>query len=220
MQVRVWDLPTRLFHWLLVAAVIGLVITSQVGGNWMTWHMRLGYTVLTLLLFRVVWGFTGGHWSRFSNFWFGPRAALRYLREPGAFRHVLGHSPLGALSVFALLAFLLAQAVTGLFVDDEIAFSGPLSRFVSNASVTQLTTYHKLVGKWVLIVLVSLHVIAVLVYLWGKRQNLIKPMISGDKDVDLDLPMASQDRSAQRITALVVLLLAGGIVWWIASLST
>jgi hypothetical protein len=72
----------------------------------------------------------------------------------------------------------------------------------------------------VLIVLVSLHIIAVLVYLWGKRQNLIKPMISGDKDVDLDLPMASQDRTAQRITALVVLLLAGGIVWWIASLST
>ena len=78
--IRVWDLPTRLFHWALAACVVGLVVTANVGGNWMTWHGRLGYTVLSLLLFRIVWGFIGGHWSRFGSFAYGPSSVLAYLR--------------------------------------------------------------------------------------------------------------------------------------------
>jgi len=91
--VRVWDLPTRLFHWALVACVIGQIVTANVGGNWMNWHLRLGYTVLTLLLFRLVWGFVGGHWSRFSSFLYGPTTVLNYLRGRARPEHRVGHNP-------------------------------------------------------------------------------------------------------------------------------
>ena len=134
--VRVWDLPTRLFHWALVVCVIGQIITANVGGNWMNWHLRLGYTVLTLLLFRLVWGFVGGHWSRFSSFLYAPSTVLNYLRGQARPEHRVGHNPLGAFSVFALLAILLLQVGSGLFSDDEIAFTGPLVSLVSGEAVS------------------------------------------------------------------------------------
>ena len=149
--VRVWDLPTRAFHWLLAAAVIGMVVTAKVGGNWMVWHLRLGHVVLALLLFRVLWGFVGGHWSRFSNFVYSPRALWRYLRGQAPAEHQMGHSPLGALSVFALLAALSLQVVTGLMSDDEIAFFGPLVRFVDGSTVSQATDFHKSLGQWLVL---------------------------------------------------------------------
>ena len=111
--VRIWDLPTRLFHWALAACVIGLVITAKVGGNAMEWHFRLGYAVLALLVFRVVWGLIGGRWSRFSAFLYSPARLVRYLRGNAHPEDSAGHSPLGALSVFALLAVLGAQVGTG-----------------------------------------------------------------------------------------------------------
>ena len=120
--VRVWDLPTRLFHWVLAACVIGSVVSAKVGGNAMVWHFRLGYAVLALLLFRLLWGVVGGRWSRFSSFICAPSTLLRYLRgqgRPGDHFHV-GHSPLGALSVLSLLAVLLVQVGTGLVADDEL----------------------------------------------------------------------------------------------------
>ena len=119
--VRVWDLPTRIFHWALVASVIDLVITAKLGGDAMAWHFRCGYAVLTLLLFRMVWGLVGGHWSRFRSFLYSPATVLRYLRGQGAPEHSVGHNPLGSGSVFALLGFLLLQVASGLFSDDEIA---------------------------------------------------------------------------------------------------
>ena len=100
--VRIWDLPTRLFHWLLVLCVVGLVVSANVGGAWMAWHFRFGYSVLTLLLFRVIWGLIGGHWSRFGSFLYGPASLWRHLRGQSPAAHTAGHSPLGALSVFAL----------------------------------------------------------------------------------------------------------------------
>jgi cytochrome b len=132
-RVRVWDLPTRLFHWLLVISVIGLVITGHVGGNAMDWHARIGYAVFALLLFRIVWGFIGGHWSQFRSFLYG-RAASGLPGGRAHPDHLVGHSPLGAGSVFAMLLVLGAQVATGLVGDDEIAFTGPLNRLVSTAA--------------------------------------------------------------------------------------
>ena len=103
-KVRVWDLPTRVFHWTLAACVIALVATGQIGGSAMDWHFRFGYAVLTLLLFRLAWGFVGGHWSRFSSFLYAPSTVLRYLRGQGGPELSAGHNPLGAGSVFALPA--------------------------------------------------------------------------------------------------------------------
>lgn len=159
--VRVWDLPTRVFHWALVLGVIGLVATGEVGGDAMLWHFRLGYAVLSLLLFRVLWGFVGGRWSRFASFVHGPSTVLAYLRGQGRPEHSVGHNPLGAGSVLALLGMLLLQVLSGSFSDDEIAATGPMARFVSNATVKLLTQYHSEVGKSILILLVVLHVGAI-----------------------------------------------------------
>jgi cytochrome b len=137
--VRVWDLPTRLFHWTLAATVIGSVISAKIGGNAMVWHFRLGALVIALVAFRVLWGLVGGRWSRFASFIYAPSTVLRYLRgqaRPGEHLDV-GHNPLGSFSVFALLGFLALQAATGLVADDEIANVGPLNRFASAGLVAR-----------------------------------------------------------------------------------
>jgi cytochrome b len=218
--VRVWDLPTRLFHWSLAACFVGLVITGSVGGNAMVWHFRFGYTVFTLLLFRLVWGVVGGRWSRFGAFLYSPATILRFLRGQRRPEHTTGHNPLGALSVFAMLAFLAAQVATGLISDDEIAFAGPLTRFVSNATVSLATTYHKDIGRLILFALVALHVVTVLLYLWKKKENLIKPMIRGDKDIHDDAIVgSSRDDPSSRIAAAAVLALCAAVVTWIVRLA-
>lgn len=209
--LRVWDLPTRLFHWSLVLCVLGLVITGQLGGAALDWHFRLGYAVLTLLLFRLLWGFVGGYWSRFASFIHSPAALLRYLRGQGEPALSVGHSPLGALSVFAMLFFLLLQVGSGLLSDDEIASSGPLARFAAAALVSRATSYHKEIGKLILIALVLLHVAAVLFYLWRRRINLIRPMLHGDKPAVPALP-ASRDDARSRLQAALLLLLCAALV--------
>jgi len=209
--IRVWDLPTRAFHWLLAACVIGLVTTAQIGGAAMEWHFRLGYTVLVLLLFRLVWGFGGGYWSRFGTFSYAPATIIAYLRGRSEPRHALGHNPLGALSVFALLLFLWAQVGSGLFSDDEIAAMGPLSKFASGALVSKLTYYHTEVGKLVLLLLVALHIGAILFYLFKRRDNLIRAMLTGDKWGPAGLP-SSRDDLRTRGLALVLIAACAALV--------
>lgn len=218
-RIRVWDLPTRLFHWTLALAVLGLVVTANLGGNWMIWHMRLGYGVFALLLFRFVWGFAGGHWSRFAHFFYGPGQIWRYLRGHADQTQGVGHSPLGALSVFALLLFLGAQVGTGLFSDDEIAFYGPLVSLVSGDTVALFTWYHKNVGKPTLIGLVVLHILAVLYYRFVKRRDLVSAMIGGDKLLDHHT-QSSADGLRERLLAVVVLALCTAAVWWVVGLGT
>lgn len=204
--VRVWDLPTRVFHWLLAAAVIAAVVTAKIGGNAMVWHMRIGLTVLALLLFRLVWGFVGGHWSRFAAFAYGPSSLRAYLRGdsgPGG-RYEVGHSPLGALSVFALLVLLVLQVATGLVADDEVATVGPLNRFVEPVLGLAASTWHKRVGQYAIIALAVLHVAAVLYYLRAKRRNLIAPMWHGDKLLAPGTP-ASADGLRQRVLAAALI---------------
>ncbi|MBA4264558.1 MAG: cytochrome b [Comamonadaceae bacterium] len=215
--IRVWDLPTRLFHWALAACVVGLVVSANVGGNWMNWHLRLGYTVLTLLLFRLVWGFIGGHWSRFSSFLFGPGALIAYLQGRSEPADRVGHTPLGALSVFALLAVLLLQVGSGLISDDEIAFFGPLVSFVSGDTVRSATSYHKNVGKYLILGLVGLHLVAITFYKVIKKQGLVQPMLLGDKLVNEQVP-AAKDTLGSRLLALAVLVCCGLAVNWVVGL--
>ena len=217
--VRVWDLPTRSFHWLLAACVIGSVISAKIGGNAMVWHFRLGYVVFTLLAFRIIWGLVGGRWSRFSSFVYAPSTVIRYLRgQTRPHEHLdVGHNPLGAFSVFALLALLAAQVSTGLFADDDISNTGPLIKFVSGATSSLLTRWHKNFGQWLIIALVLLHVGAIVFYLVRKRQNLITPMLTGDKLLPARVP-ASADHLASRGLALALLAACGALVAWLVSL--
>ncbi|MCW7539556.1 cytochrome b/b6 domain-containing protein [Aquabacterium sp. A7-Y] len=203
MKIRVWDLPTRLFHWVLTAAVTGSLLTAQVGGNAMIWHFRLGYLVLTLLLFRLVWGCIGGYWSRFASFLFAPSSLLAHLRGRSPLLHRVGHTPLGSLSVFALLLALAAQVGTGLFADDEIANLGPLAPLVSTELSLRLTWYHRVIGEPLIISLVVLHLCAIAWYTWVLKQSLVRPMIAGDKELAVDAP-ASRDSAATRWLALAV----------------
>jgi cytochrome b len=215
--VRVWDLPTRLFHWLLVLTIIGSVVSAKLGGGAMVWHIRLGLTVMALLAFRLVWGIIGGHWSRFISFLYPPSAVRDYLRGdsgPGG-RYNVGHSPLGALSVFALIGLLSLQVATGLVADDEIATTGPLNRFVSNATAATATAWHSRWGQWLIFLLVAVHIGVVLYYLRSKHRNLIRPMLDGDKTLPTGTP-ASADGLRERAVALMVLLIMAGLAWWVS----
>jgi cytochrome b len=216
---RVWDLPTRVFHWTLAVAVVGLVATAKVGGNAMEWHFRLGYTVLALLLFRLVWGFCGGYWSRFARFFYTPVTVLRYLRggtRPDEF-HDVGHNPLGSFSVFALLGALILQVATGLVADDEIAASGPLVRFVSRGLSSRMSFLHTEVGQWLVIALVTLHIGAVLFYILSGRKKLVRPMLNGDKELPPGVP-PSTDTWTTRIGAAAILSISVAFAVWIAGL--
>jgi cytochrome b len=214
---RVWDLPTRIFHWALVFCVIGLFVSGLRGGDAMSWHFRFGYCVLTLLLFRIVWGFVGGTWSRFSSFIYSPKHVLRYLKGQREPMHEVGHNPLGGLSVLAMLAFLLMQVATGLISDDDIAAAGPLTKFVANATVQLASSYHIKIGKVILLILVVTHVLAIVFYLIKKRENLIKPMLHGDKVLPNDV-LATRDSGRSRFMALLVLTICAVAVYGLVSL--
>lgn len=218
-RVRVWDLPTRLFHWLLAASVFGLLITGQIGGNAMNWHLRFGQAVLALLVWRLAWGLVGGHWSRFRQFLYGPGAVLAYLRGRSPLRHGVGHSPLGALSVWALLLVLLAQVGSGLMTDDEIAFFGPLVPLVGGEWVAAATRWHKNLGQWLVFGLVGLHLAALVVYRWRGHPPLVTPMLTGDKTLPEAVP-ASRDDAPSRLLALILLGIAAAGVWWVFGLSS
>ena len=215
--VRVWDLPTRVFHWALALCIVGLIITGNVGGNAMVWHFRIGLTALALLMFRLVWGLVGGRWSRFAAFIYSPRSVINYLRGNGKAEHSVGHTPTGAGSVFALLAILLAQVASGLVSDDEIASAGPLVRFVSTASTQLATNYHKNIGKWIILALVILHIVAIVIYL-KRKQNLIKPMLHGDKQLAIVAP-SSRDDAVTRTAALFVFSACAVFAAWLGSLA-
>jgi cytochrome b len=215
-SVRVWDLPTRVFHWALLACVVGLVITGKIGGGTIDWHARLGYAVLTLLLFRLVWGFVGGRWSRFASFIYSPRSLMQYLKGRAHPDHLVGHNPLGAGSVFAMLLVLAAQISSGLISDDEISFTGPLNKWVSSADGLLATWYHKEVGQFLLLGLVALHVAAIVFYLRKKRENLIYPMVVGDKMVDHDATSARDDMGS-RLLALGILVACALFVRWLVT---
>jgi len=217
-KVRVWDLPTRCFHWALVLCFGGLVTTAQIGGDAMVWHFRCGYAVLSLLLFRLIWGVVGGRWSRFSAFIYAPASILTYLQGRGRPEHSIGHNPLGAGSVFALLGFLLLQVATGLLSDDEIATAGPLAKFAPNAVVSAATFYHVSVGKLVLIGLVLLHISAIVFYHIKKHENLVLPMLLGDKESDSAIE-SSRDDAASRSLALVIFLSCAALVFGMVKLA-
>jgi cytochrome b len=212
-RVRVWDLPTRVFHWLLAGAVVAQIITGKVGGNAMNWHFRIGYCIFALVGFRLLWGFVGGRWSRFSSFLYAPRTLLRYLRgdhRPGDWFDV-GHNPLGSGSIFMMLGLLALQVATGLIADDEIANVGPLNKFVSGATAASATAWHKGIGQGLLITLIVLHVAAIAYYRFKKGQNLVPPMITGDKVLPVDVP-ASEDSRLTRIRAAALIAIWAGIV--------
>jgi cytochrome b len=178
MQQRtlLWDLPVRLAHWLLALGVAGSFATHYAGAAWFAWHRRFGYAVLLIVAFRLVWGFAGTRTARFAAFVRGPRAIAAWLRSGSP--PVLGHNPLGALNVVAMLVFILAQAVTGLFANDEIASAGPFYGWISHELSNRLSRFHRANDIW-LLALIGLHLAAVAWFAFVRRQRIILSMFTG-----------------------------------------
>lgn len=210
--VMVWDLPTRLFHWLLVLAVAGAVVSAMLGGLAMIWHARAGFAVLALVVFRLAWGFAGNRQARFSDFVAGPGAVLAYAKAMvnGKALAWLGHNPMGGWSILAMLAALLVQAGTGLFANDDIFIQGPLADRVSDATGILLSRIH-LINRWILVSLIGLHLAAVAFYLTIKGENLITPMLTGCKRWHEAVPDAGHPWRA-----LPIALAAALVVYFVA----
>jgi cytochrome b len=179
-EIRVWDVPVRAVHWVQAALVATSVTTGLMGGNALRIHRLSGYAILTLVLFRILWGFRGGHHARFRAFLRGPRAVVAFARETLALRKPLyvGHNPAAGWEVTALLAVLLVQGTSGLFANDDIFFEGPLAALVSKGVSDALTRLHR-TNAMILLALVALHLGAVAFHLVFERRNLVRPMITG-----------------------------------------
>lgn len=215
--IRIWDLPTRIFHWALALAVIGLVITGNVGGNAMVWHFRLGYCVASLLIFRIVWGFVGGFWSRWKQFTLSPMRLKDHVFSKSSESNYLGHNPSGSLSVLVIVLFLIAQVGSGLISDDEIANAGPLTHLVSEKTIQWATYWHTEIGKAIILLLVLIHVLAIAWYFYRKKINLLGPMLTGDKATTENAP-SSNDRPIDWLKALFVMGLSAYLIYRLVNL--
>lgn len=204
-RFRLWDLPTRLFHWLLVAAIVAAIVSGQLGGNLIVWHGRIGLLIIGLLVFRLAWGLFGSTYARFAHFFPTPARLKAYLK--GEWRQP-GHNPLGALAVFALLGLVGLQAVTGLFANDDIAFSGPLADLIGRELSNRLSGVHQLASK-AMFVLIGVHLAAIAFYARVRKDNLVKPMITGWKEG----AAGEHARGGSLAGLAVALILAAGAVY-------
>jgi cytochrome b len=206
----VWDLPTRLFHWLLVLTLIGLYTTAKLGFEWMQWHMRLGKFMIGMLIFRVIWGFVGPRHARFINFIKGPRSIIQYLK--GGLISV-GHNPMGAGMVVLMLLLLAVQVTTGLFATDDIANTGPYNSAVNHDRAEWLTGIHHKNFNLILAAIV-LHLCAIAYYTFVKKERLVPAMFHGGKPAH-HVPAHEAIPGSQLWKALVVIAVAGGCVYWL-----
>lgn len=213
-KIMVWDLPTRLFHWLLVICIAGAWITGE--NDVYDWHMRFGYAVLALVLFRVIWGLVGSQTARFVQFVRGP-AAIRHhlaeLRQPGRLAPHVGHNALGALAVLGLLLLVAVQAGSGLFTSDGIFVDGPLVDRVSGSFASLARTIH-LKSFDFLLALIGLHIAAILAYAIFKRLDLVRPMLTGRATVPGNIPAP---RIVSLVRAILVAALSASAVWALVS---
>ena len=214
LTIRVWDLPTRLFHWLLAVCVIGAFVTVKSGNvMWMQWHIWFGVVGLMLIIFRIIWGFTGSRYARFTNFIKSPSAVSHYLRT-GA-QPLPGHNPLGSWSVIVMLLAVGVQAGTGLFVSDDILYQGPFYSEVSSETAGLMRRVHQL-NQYVIVALVILHLLAIILYTI-KGRRLVSTMVTGDAPAKLyaaDSPVARDDIGI-RAWALILAIGLGWVAWWL-----
>jgi len=186
MKIQVWDLPTRVFHWLLVISVVFLIVSGKTGILF-DWHQTAGVLVLSLLIYRLIWGFWGSTTARFSDFIYSPLQVLNYAKGLLSRKANLyiGHNPVGGFMVLVMLLLLLFQAITGLFSSDDILVEGALYSHVTEETAAYLTQLHHMGGEWLLPV-VALHIAAIIFYRIYKKHDLLKPMLHGKLEVEAE----------------------------------
>src|SRR5580704_5402354 len=208
--VLVWDIPIRVVHWLIVVLVAAAYATWRL--NWMVWHGWVGDALLTLLLFRLLWGFFGSETARFSRFLTSPRLAFQHLKY--AFRREpdrqVGHNPAGGWMVLLLLVLLLVETLTGLYIANDIADEGPLTEVVPAWAANAIESSHAILWD-VLLAAIVLHVLAIAGFAAIKGQNLVRPMITGTKVLPVNSP-APQIAGLARATLLLAVAAAGAAI--------
>ncbi|WP_158934865.1 cytochrome b/b6 domain-containing protein [Burkholderia sp. S171] len=211
--VLVWDMPTRVFHWLVVVLAAAAYATSKL--NWMDWHVRIGETLLALVLFRLLWGFFGSETARFRSFLSGPAAAWRHLRH--LFHREadvqVGHNSAGGWMVVLLLALLLGETLSGLYVNNDVADDGPLTQWVPASIANAITALHTILWD-ALLAAVVLHVLAIVVYAVAKGHNLLRPMLTGRKRLPERI---HAPRQASAMLALLLLVISAVLVTLLAT---
>jgi cytochrome b len=205
--VLVWDVPTRLFHWLTAALVLAAYVTWRL--DWMNWHAWIGDAVLTLAMFRILWGFFGSETTRFARFLATPRAAIGHLahffrREPD---RAVGHNPAGGLMVLLLIALLLGETLTGLYVNNDVADQGPLTELVPAPLANAITALHGFIWDALLAAIV-LHLLAIAAYAIARRQDLVTPMLNGRKTLPAEVPQPRTESVARAALLLACSALA------------
>lgn len=223
-RILVWDLPLRLFHWLLVVSFVGCFVFAKLGSDYIDWHLKCGYVVLTLISFRLCWGLFGTKHSKFSGLKLNPKDIKHYVlnffkpkSESTTTKGDAGHNPLGSLMVIFLWLTILLQAVSGLFMDDDIFTTGPYNGSLGSAFDSAMSFVHHNLINFILAA-IALHVFAALYYLHVKRQNLIKPMVTGYKrssDIDEKEGIAH----SKLVVALLVAAVCIMFVYWLVVLN-
>ena len=214
----VWDLPLRLFHWLLVLSMAASWATAKAGFDWRPLHMRFGYFTMGLVVFRLIWGFMGPRHARFASFLKGPVGVLRYARGMAAGIKVaqsVGHNPLGAVMVLLMLVLLIVQTVTGLFTSDDIVYAGPYNGAVGDDMAKRLGHLHSLNFNFILAA-VALHLLAIGFYTFAKKHPLVPAMVTGRKPAEL-VPETEAISSSALITACFIAAISAGLIYWLVS---
>jgi len=206
-HIKLWDAPLRIFHWLFAASVTAAIVTGWVGGNLMVWHGRLGLLVLGLLVFRLLWGFVGSTYARWSRILAATLGVRDYLQDNW---REAGHNPLGAFSVLAMLGLVGFQVASGLLATDDIAFQGPLYALVDSATSDWLSGLHRQ-AKWLLLALIGLHLTAIGWYGLVRRKPLVRAMIGGR--ARREHPAQQDARGGSLLAAALAVIVALGSVW-------
>lgn len=210
-QHLIWDLPLRIFHWTFAATIIGCWGTHELGSDYIDWHMRLGYIAMSLVLFRFFWGFVGTKHSQFKHFLVGPQGIISYLKSGKSTS--VGHNPLGSLMVVGMLLLVLIQSTSGLFVDDEIFTTGPYFNALGDLVDDVMNTIHHnafdIIG-----IAVAVHIIAIIFYQKVKKQNLVKPMITGYKSSE-DVDESEAIVGSRVALAVIIAITCAAFVYWL-----
>lgn len=211
----VWDLPLRVFHWLLAASLVASYVTARIGYDVRQYHMWLGYWMIGLLTFRLAWGFLGTRHSRFGSFLPRPAQVAAHLRETltGAEKPTAGHNPVGSLMVFAVLILLAMQALSGLFMDDDIYYAGPYANAVSEQLRDVMAFLHHNVIN-VILALAAIHILAVCYFSLYRKQRLIRAMFTGRKSSDV-VPAEEAIRDSRLWVAAVIAIAVFGAIFWL-----
>jgi cytochrome b len=218
-KLLVWDLPVRLFHWSLVTSLFAAWYTSDGERNLIDWHLKIGYFILGLIIFRIIWGVFGTRYAKFTQFIPNKKSLLYYLKNFKQEKNytTVGHNPIGGLMVVFMLTLVLSQAVSGLFMNDDIFTSGPYYSSASSSIQSIMSLIHHNVFDIIIVVSV-LHIAAAFYYLLVKKANLIVPMITGYKQSD-GTENTKGIKSSRLFLALVIILAVAIFLYWLLVLN-